>query len=341
MSKIFLSIIIPIYNGEKYIDKCFSKLPFENEEIEIIAIDDGSTDKTAEILNNIKEEKQNLIVYSQKNKGVSKARNLGINKSRGKWIMFIDIDDEIEDTSFDNAYKMLKKNDMKNSKLDMVICSKNYDNEKFTKDKLIEACLLSNNKLDLNKLRISLPTSKFYNRLNLINNKIEFNSEIINGEDMIFNLKNIENAKMINILSKGFYLYKKNLQSSTNTYNNKVISSDIEFNNEIRKILNENKWKETIDIVTVNGIYKCFLNETLNSKSNYDNINKLLDMKNYKETINNLENLKMKIDRKKYIILKLIKNNKIKQAKMIMKIYIKAKKVYYKFKKNNIVIEKI
>lgn len=341
MNEIFLSIIIPIYNGERYIDKCFSKLPFENEEIEIIAIDDGSTDNTAEILNNIKEEKQNLNVYIQKNKGVSEARNLGINKSRGKWIMFIDIDDEIEDTSFDNAYKMLKKDDKENSKLDMVICSKNYDREKFTKDKLIEACLLSNNKLDLNKLRVNYPISKFYNRLNLINNKIEFNSKIINGEDMIFNLKNIKNAKKIAILSIGFYLCKKNLQSSTNTYNNKVISSDIEFNNEIRKILNENKWKETIDIVTVNGIYKCFLNETLNSKSNYSNLNKLLDMKNYKEAINNLEELKVEIDRKKYIILKLIKNNKIKQAKKMMKIYIKIKKVYYKFKKDNVVIEKI
>ena len=341
MNEIFLSIIIPIYNGERYIDKCFSKLPFENGEIEIIAIDDGSTDNTAKILNNIKEEKRNLIVYSQKNKGVSEARNLGINKSRGKWIMFIDIDDEIEDTSFDNAYKMLKENDKENSKLDMVICSKNYDSEKFTKDKLIEACLLSNKKLDLNKLRISLPTSKFYNRLNLINNKIEFNSKIINGEDMIFNLKNIKSAKKIAILSIGFYLYKKNLQSSTNTYNNKVISSDIEFNDEIRKILNENKWKETIDIVTVNGIYKCFLNETLNSKSNYSNLNNLLDMKNYKGAINNLEELKIKIDRKKYIILELIKNNKIRQAKKMMKIYIRIKKVYYKFKKNNVVIEKI
>ena len=83
-----ISIIIPVYNGEKSIEKAIKSVQEqEYRKWEIIAIDDGSTDKTLEMLNKISKLDKRIIVCHQKNSGVSVARNTGIKKAPGKWSM--------------------------------------------------------------------------------------------------------------------------------------------------------------------------------------------------------------------------------------------------------------
>ena len=89
-----LSIIIPIYNTEKYLSLCLNSIINQTlKNIEIICVDDGSTDNSIKILKHYQEKDKRLIIISQKNKGSGIARNRGINISRGEYIGFMDSDD--------------------------------------------------------------------------------------------------------------------------------------------------------------------------------------------------------------------------------------------------------
>lgn len=95
------SIIIPCYNSKEYLGKCLESIP-KRKDIEIICINDGSTDKTIDLLNNYKEFmcKDIVILNYKKNKGVSYARNQGIDKSKGEYILMLDSDDYIDSKVF-------------------------------------------------------------------------------------------------------------------------------------------------------------------------------------------------------------------------------------------------
>ena len=95
MSKIRLSIIIPVYNSGKYLEKCISSIKRNKcEEYEIIIIDDGSNDGTSEICDKYSDEFQIKVIH-QKNSGVSNARNRGLKLARGEYITFVDSDDYV------------------------------------------------------------------------------------------------------------------------------------------------------------------------------------------------------------------------------------------------------
>ena len=94
-----LSIIIPVYNCEDFLQSRFKQLlPLYDLDIsfEIIYVNDGSTDKSIDILNLLKNKYQNLTVVSQENKGSSEARNTGIKIAKGDYIQFLDADEYIE-----------------------------------------------------------------------------------------------------------------------------------------------------------------------------------------------------------------------------------------------------
>lgn len=102
------SVIIPIYNTEKYLDKCIkSVLNQTNQDFEIIAINDGSTDKSLDILNNYKND---ITIINQTNQGLSIARNNGVNIAKGKYLIFLDSDDYLEPKLFENIDKVSKNN---------------------------------------------------------------------------------------------------------------------------------------------------------------------------------------------------------------------------------------
>lgn len=92
-----ISIIVPVYNVEQYLSKCIDSIINQTyKNLEIILIDDGSTDKSGEICDKYKNEDKRIIVIHQLNGGVSAARNTGIGVAKGKYILFIDSDDWIE-----------------------------------------------------------------------------------------------------------------------------------------------------------------------------------------------------------------------------------------------------
>ena len=97
-----LSIIIPVYNAEKYIGECIkSILQCDSSDIEIIIINDGSKDKSLSIIKEYQKNDKRIYIIDKENEGVSIARNTGIKEAKGDWIMFVDADDILTNDWFD------------------------------------------------------------------------------------------------------------------------------------------------------------------------------------------------------------------------------------------------
>jgi len=103
----FISIIIPVYNSVKYIKSCLDSILSQDFfDYEIILIDDGSTDGSERVVDSYK--KENVIVIHQKNQGPAYARNVGLNKAKGKYVWFVDSDDEIEKDSLEFIHRIIR-----------------------------------------------------------------------------------------------------------------------------------------------------------------------------------------------------------------------------------------
>ncbi len=109
-----VSIIVPIFNGEKYIDKCLKSLINQTyTNLEIIFINTGSTDNSLNLLKNYQKlDKRIIIIDKKENEGVSVARNLGLKKSTGDFITFADVDDWLELDAIYNMVSLIKKYDV-------------------------------------------------------------------------------------------------------------------------------------------------------------------------------------------------------------------------------------
>ncbi|ATA68460.1 hypothetical protein CGC48_07350 [Capnocytophaga cynodegmi] len=110
-----LSIIIPIYNTEKYLERCVTSLFDQNlilEEFEVILVNDGSTDSSLLICNQLAKRHQNIKVYNQENQGQSVARNVGLKHAVGKYVYFIDSDDYLNSGYLGSLLKIMEKEDL-------------------------------------------------------------------------------------------------------------------------------------------------------------------------------------------------------------------------------------
>lgn len=108
----FVSIIIPVYNCEKYLSDCLDSCINQDlsaDDYEILCVNDGSTDASLEILNRYADKYSQIKVFSQQNKGVSAARNVGLDNAKGDYIMFVDGDDLIRANCLENLKKKLKE----------------------------------------------------------------------------------------------------------------------------------------------------------------------------------------------------------------------------------------
>ena len=106
-----ISIVVPIYNIERYVKKCVNSLINQTyKNIEIILVDDGSTDRSSVICDEYSKKYKNIIVIHQKNQGLSAARNCAVRKATGEYIMFVDGDDWIEEKTVEILKELMEKN---------------------------------------------------------------------------------------------------------------------------------------------------------------------------------------------------------------------------------------
>ncbi len=105
------SVIIPVYNSAKTIKRCIESIILQNRaDVEIIIINDGSTDETDSICKALQAEHENIIYITKENGGVSSARNSGLSAATGEYVMFVDSDDYVDNNCFDTIDKYIKSN---------------------------------------------------------------------------------------------------------------------------------------------------------------------------------------------------------------------------------------
>lgn len=142
-SQELISVIIPIYNVEKYLKKCIDSIINQTyKNLEIILVDDGSPDNCGKICDEYAKKDQRIRVIHKKNGGLSDARNAGIDIAKGKYIAFVDSDDYVEKEYIEIMYKELKKNNVKIVQCGINKISDNeeiIDNYGYLKDELINS----------------------------------------------------------------------------------------------------------------------------------------------------------------------------------------------------------
>ena len=215
MNEIKVSVIIPVYNASHILSKTLDSVTSQNfKDFEIIIVDDGSTDdsleKSFEILS--KRTIPHQIIH-QKNKGVSIARNNGLEIARGKYILFVDDDDCIDKNHIKYLYDSIKENntDYAFSKLAKIndkekIIFKNNYNELKNKKTISTLDLI---KIDL-KMKIPFSFIEILYDVSILKeNNIKFEKDYKYGEDIDFALKALFSAKTISIVDKTTYFYRK------------------------------------------------------------------------------------------------------------------------------------
>ena len=246
MNKKDISIIVPIYNAEKYLDKCLDSIINQTKkELEIILVNDGSTDQTEKIIEKYKDKR--IKYYKNKNQGIGKTRNFGIEKATGKYIMFLDSDDWLDLTACEKMYLKAK-----NDKLDIVICDyyRYFDSGEKEEVKLPN---FKNSSLKKNPDIICehlSPWAKLYKRDLIIKNNIRF-VENLKYEDAPFVIESLDKATKIGKVNEPLNYYVIHEQSET-TIRDKKVFDIIKIVDKIRKYTKNKEYlKDKIDKLTV------------------------------------------------------------------------------------------
>ena len=309
-----ISIIVPIYNAEKYLNKCIDSLVNQTkEELEIILVNDGSTDNSENI---IKEYKDKRIKYfKNENQGIGKTRNFGIEQATGKYIMFVDSDDYIEKDACEKLYSKAVNNN-----LDIVICDffKVYDSgetEQITIPDFKDSSLKENPDIITEFLA---PWAKLYSRKMIIDNNIRF-VENLKYEDAPFVIESLCCANKIGKLNECLNYYLVHTNSET-TVRDKRCFDILKIIDKIRKYTKDKDYlKEKIDKLTVRIITNYTIQQRMQS-------NKKTAMEFINEAFDYLEKEVPDYKDNKYYQNRSIPKRIIEKSKIITKIYCKLYK---------------
>lgn len=218
--KNLVSIIIPVYNAERYIERCINSALMQTyDNIEIIAVNDGSVDDTQVILEKISQIDSRLIIISKENEGVSRARNDGLKASKGELIAFLDSDDFYKPNYIESMINKLRSDETCDVATLVTMSIK--------RNKLNHLdCLPSQDGLDY-LCQMKMPTSVWaYVYKREVLKDIYFNPEIGFFEDFLFNYMVLSNTRNIALVYDDLYFYEKNPDGlNASKYNDKKLSS--------------------------------------------------------------------------------------------------------------------
>lgn len=255
-----ISVIVPIYNVEKYLDRCIESILKQTfTDIELILVDDGSPDNCPAMCDEWAKKDNRIVVVHKKNEGSARARNKGIELAQGEYLAFCDSDDYIDSNMYEILYNNAKKY---NSDISMCGIAYAYDSRIVKQDFDYKEFYANNEEIKTILKRIydesfngiPGPTNKLYRRSMVIKNNIMFDETMIIGEDFWFNFGCLKVAQSLSFINECLYFYYQNADSimhniDNNSYEHWVIN---------RKRLIEENEKLNFDI-DYNKFYKNFI----------------------------------------------------------------------------------
>lgn len=260
-----VSVIIPVYNVEKYLRECLDSVVNQTlKDIEVICIDDGSTDSSMEILKGYAAKDKRIKIIKQKNKGAGAARNKGLKSAKGEYIHFLDSDDWIEIDAYEKLYNIIKDRDIDfikfrgfsyNNQLKQ-ITTRNYLDISKVEPQYFENCL----NIDIDAVNTSnLPDScwsGFYRLKFLRDNNIFFDNFVV-ANDCGFFYRCIINAKSIYLSSERLIYYRENRDNSLIKKRGQNFECQIKLYPIVKKLCS--KIQPKIKEVIINHIIICTL----------------------------------------------------------------------------------
>lgn len=254
-----ISIIVPVYNVEAYLSECLHSVVNQTfRDMEIILVDDGSTDRSLEIMREFAEKDSRIKIITQPNSGVSEARNTGIRAASGEYILFVDSDDTIMPDSVETLYNKACETDSDLLLGNALWCYPDGRQETvFKRNEELnsqvgipgEACYIK-----LMKIKCAFPPLVylfFMKRELIIRNKLFFKEGIIH-EDILWCIKAMLSATRVTMIDFNYYYYRRREGSLTNSDNmeyriNSLIVVAQEIKKMIRKLKKEKESPELID----------------------------------------------------------------------------------------------
>lgn len=222
-----ISVIVPVYKVEKYLEKCVNSIRSQSySDLEIILVDDGSPDNCGKICDEMALNDQRIRVIHQKNQGLAAARNAGLAIAQGKYVAFVDSDDTIENGTYLLLYNMIEHYDT-----DIAICECRKVKESEVLEQ-VEYSKYENRVLDNNKLwelvfgqLNNSSCNKLYKR-SLIGD-LQFPKKVVHGEDLLFNIEYLAKCNIGVYNEAPVYNYLSRNNSITRSYFNENVFFEI------------------------------------------------------------------------------------------------------------------
>lgn len=254
-----ISIIVPVYNVELYLERCLKSLIHQTfQDIEIIIVDDGSPDDSQKIYGAYARQDNRIKVIKKKNAGVSQARNTGIDAATGDLLMFVDSDDWMERDGCETLYKSYEKNkadliiadvyEVKNVKRHLIhVFNKEFETEgpDFIRRYQMACIGYGYNPLPCRQWSVSglgSPWNKLYKRNIIVENKLRFDP-YVKGiyDDNLFVLNFLSCAKKISYIHKPVYNYRVVEQSITKSYKENTLDISQRIFERIQTFISQQK----------------------------------------------------------------------------------------------------
>lgn len=298
-----VSIIVPIYNVEKYLEKCiYSILNQTYQNIEILLVDDCSTDRSGEIARKIElEDTKCKYIKREKNGGLSAARNTGIENATGEYLAFIDSDDWVSKHFIEHMLNLAQKEDDDIIVCDYIMVTGEKQKTANSLDRITNDSTL-NEKIAYirNHACTKLFKRDFWEKQNLM-----FPESIKRGEDMAITIPLLTRAEKIGIVNEPLYYY---LQRESSLSNNSATKIDFKFYDDAYELMQKNKNDKYTLEIEYHGILEMIYGKTmLMIKHQYTN----------KEIKKHLEEFKEKFPN-------WTKNEYIKKMVLLKRIFVKV-----------------
>ena len=293
-----ISVIVPVYNTELYLEECLESLIRQSlTDIEIILVNDGSTDKSATICQLYAKKDKRIKYIEIENAGVSNARNIGIKNAKGKYIMFADSDDYVDSKWCESLYSVVEENKFC---ICNIYCVDYINNNIYTEndiDTYIKKFSI-NQFYEVYKLKLlNQPYNKIYEKKILDKSNIKFNEDLSLGEDLLFNLDYLLQCNEIEIINEKNYFY---IKGQTDSLCNKFYPNFYEIQTKIylkmidiinnTNALNNQNLKDCYTeflyslILSINNI---FLNKEYNFRQKVKGIEKILKSNVFENCLRN------------------------------------------------------